>query len=65
MLHKIIIPALLATCLTYGSATTQNAYSKITTTELQKKVEHLSQIGKLPFEMGLELIRRWTASSKK
>lgn len=32
----------------------------ISTAELQKEVERLSQEGKLPFEMGLELFKRWS-----
>jgi hypothetical protein len=32
----------------------------ISTPKLQKEVEKLSIEGKLPFEMGLELMKRWT-----
>ena len=35
-------------------------YSNISTAELEKKVELLSQAGQLPFEMGLELMKRWS-----
>lgn len=35
----------------------------IGTPELQKEVEKLSKEGKLPFEMGLELIKRWSAKA--
>jgi len=35
----------------------------INTPELQKEVERLSNEGKLPFEMGLELIKRWSAKA--
>jgi hypothetical protein len=32
------------------------------TPELQKEVERLSIDGKLPFEMGLEIMKRWSDS---
>ena len=35
-------------------------YSNISTAELEKKVELLSQAGQVPFEMGLELMKRWS-----
>ncbi|CAA6822274.1 MAG: Unknown protein [uncultured Sulfurovum sp.] len=38
---------------------------KMSTAELQEEVEKLSQIGKLPFEMGIELIKRWQEEDKK
>jgi hypothetical protein len=34
----------------------------MSTPQLQKEVERLSIEGKLPFEMGLELIKRWSDS---
>ncbi|CAA6806271.1 MAG: Unknown protein [uncultured Sulfurovum sp.] len=41
-------------------ATSSNVeYKTIPTAELEKKVEELSIKGELPFEMGLELIKRW------
>jgi hypothetical protein len=39
-------------------------YTNMTTTELQKAVERLSAEDKLPFEMGLELIKRWTTEER-
>lgn len=64
--------ALLATAVTFASDTTTAAtmetevQTKICLTEdcmstpkLQEEVERLSVEGKLPFEMGLELMKRW------
>ncbi|PHS35312.1 MAG: hypothetical protein COB07_13280 [Sulfurovum sp.] len=34
-------------------------YQDISTAELQKEVERLSQNGDLPFPMGMELMKRW------
>ncbi len=34
----------------------------MSTTQLQKEVERLSIEGKLPYDMGLELIKRWSDS---
>jgi len=33
---------------------------RMSTIELQNEVEKRTNAGKVPFEMGLELIRRWT-----
>jgi hypothetical protein len=64
--------ALLTTVVTFASETTHEnlktaADTKIclteacmSTTKLQEEVEKLSIEGKLPFEMGLELIKRWS-----
>ncbi|RLA69372.1 MAG: hypothetical protein DRG09_05935 [Epsilonproteobacteria bacterium] len=41
----------------------ENTYQNMSITELQKKVENLSQNGNLPFDMGLELLKRWTQKS--
>jgi hypothetical protein len=38
-------------------------YSTMTTAQLQKEVELRSLSGELSFNMGLELIKRWTKSS--
>ena len=38
----------------------QNTYNDMNITQLQEEVENLSQNGNLPFDMGLELIERWT-----
>ena len=40
-------------------------FTEMSTTELQVKVERLSIEDKLPFEMGLELMKRWTESKKE
>ncbi len=38
----------------------EKSYQDMSLTELQKKVETLSQNGDLPFNMGMELVGRWT-----
>lgn len=40
------------------------SYAHMSTAELQEAVEKLSSENKLPFGMGLELIKRWTGKSK-
>lgn len=65
--------ALLTTTITYATTAIDSnnieikANEKICLTEtcmstpkLQEEVEKLSVEGKLPFEMGLELMKRWT-----
>ncbi len=42
------------------SMTQAQGYQKISTSELEKEVEKRSIEGTLPFEMGLELIKRWS-----
>jgi len=71
-LKKFICLALLTTVVTFASDTTYEnmktaVHTKIclteacmSTTKLQEEVERLSIEGKLPFEMGLELIKRWS-----
>jgi len=56
----------LALGLVYASASidTQKeegtiAYKNMSTSQLQIEVEKLSNEGNLPFEMGLELMKRW------
>ena len=39
------------------------SYTHLSTAQLQKKVEELANKDKLPFEMGLELIKRWQSKS--
>ena len=41
-----------------NTITTQ--YKHMSTTELEKEVERLTISGDVPFEMGLELMKRWT-----
>lgn len=59
ILKQVIVISLISFSCTSASSI-DNAYSKMSTTELQKKVELLSKSGELPFLMGLELINRWT-----
>lgn len=44
--------------------TASTSYAHMTTAELQEAVEKLSEENRLPFEMGLELIKRWTDKSR-
>ena len=37
-----------------------NSYIYMTTSQLEKEVEQYSRTGNLPFDMGIELIKRWT-----
>lgn len=65
--------ALIATSTTYATTTINIEKTKtfeticysnacMSTPKLQEEVERLSIEGKLPFEMGLELMKRWTDS---
>jgi len=36
------------------------SYHTMSTTELEKEVERLTVNGNVPFEMGVELMKRWT-----
>lgn len=68
----LIGSALLTTTITYAGQTatietktdvkTKICYSEdcMSTQTLQEHVEKLSLEGKLPFEMGLELMKRWS-----
>ena len=42
----------------FTSKTTE--YKHMSTTELEKEVERLTLSGNVPFEMGVELMKRWT-----
>ena len=42
----------------FASIATQ--YKSMSTSELEKEVERLTINGNVPFEMGLELMKRWT-----
>jgi len=60
---KIIIGSFFATGLVFASGmfTPQiKPYHMMSTQELQGKVEELSLKGTLPFEMGIELMHRWS-----
>ena len=54
---KTIILFLLLMSMTHAQG-----YQSISTNELEKEVEKRSIEGTLPFEMGLELIKRWSQS---
>ena len=68
---KMITIPLIATTMTYASNVNAFTpcgldedlnYHSMTTKEIQVEVEKHSNIGDLPFELGLELIKRWTNS---
>jgi hypothetical protein len=74
-IKNIIGFTLLSTSMTFAISTTDMnkmetktyetlCYTSdcIATPELQKEVERLSIEGRLPFEMGLELMKRWSDS---
>lgn len=44
--------------IVFTSLTT--GYKHMSTTELEKEVERLTLNGNVPFEMGVELLKRWT-----
>ena len=75
LIKNIIGFTLLSTSMTFAISTTDmnkmetKTYETLCytsdcmgTPELQKEVEKLSIEGRLPFEMGLELIKRWSDS---
>ena len=72
-LKKVAILSLISATMIYAftehnfgleenkSQTTINhTYQYMTTAQLEKKVEEQSVKGDLPFDMGLELIKRWS-----
>jgi hypothetical protein len=72
-IKNIIGLTLISTSMTFATSTTKIdkmetktletlCYTSdcMSTPQLQKEVERLSIEGKLPFEMGLELIKRWS-----
>jgi len=59
ILTRVMVLTSMTFTMTFASMNIQNSYSSMNTIELQKQVEKLSKQGKLPFEMGLELIKRW------
>lgn len=66
LLIKIITLLTLTFGLVYASnmmkpnkKITEISYANMTTMELQAEVEKRSTEGTLPFEMGMELIKRW------
>ena len=61
-MKKTIALIMLVSTVTYSHVSTQEPtkhYTQMSTHELQVTVEKLSQTGELPFEMGLELMKRW------
>ncbi|CAA6810089.1 MAG: Unknown protein [uncultured Sulfurovum sp.] len=71
-ISKILIALLIATLSTaYANNHSNQAiskakhYTQMSTVELQIEVERLSNKGILPFEMGLELLKRWAESKKE
>lgn len=51
---------ILGTCLLFMGLLEAKCYQQISTIALQKEVEKRSIAGTLPYEMGLELIKRWS-----
>lgn len=47
----------------FEQALVEKSYQDMSLTQLQEKVETLSQNGDLPFDMGMELMGRWTQKS--
>ena len=67
ILKRIVTLSLITGSIMYATDIVQfeqipvkNPCQEMSLTELQEKVEILSQNGELPFEMGLELMERWT-----
>lgn len=61
LLSLITISIIYATSLLHPTHTfVKNTYQHMSITELQEEVEKLTQKGDLPFDMGLELMKRWT-----
>jgi len=73
ILGKIIVLSLITVTMTYGSntenlnslknkdyTTLESSYQNMSTSQLQKEVEKRSINGDLCFNMGMELIKRWT-----
>ncbi len=69
-ISKLLIALLVVTVGTVYASNQLNVndtknYKQMTTAELQIQVEKLSNQGNLPFEMGLELMNRWTETKKE
>jgi len=73
ILGKIIVLSLITVTMTYGSntenlnslknkdyTTLESSYQNMSTAQLQEEVEIRSINGDLSFDMGMELIKRWT-----
>ncbi len=70
ILKRIVTLSLITGSIMYATGLVQfeqtlveKSYKDMSLIELQEKVETLSQHGDLPFEMGCELIERWTQKS--
>lgn len=68
---KIVTLSLIAMSIVYASRliemknrVNQPPYSEMETSLLQEEIERRSQNGNLPFEMGLELIKRWSGNKE-
>jgi len=64
ILKQLLAVSFLTVSITNACIHTKNEnrtkpYVIMTTPELQAEVEKLSQKGELPFEMGIELMKRW------
>lgn len=69
ILKKVVLLSLITMSIVYASKLVELNnrgpaihYHEMDTQELQVKVEELSQNSELPFEMGLELIKRWSTA---
>jgi hypothetical protein len=75
ILGKIIILSLITVTMTYGSnkdnlnnlndksyTTLEKSYQSMSTAQLQEEVEKRSISGDLSFNLGMELMNRWTKS---
>lgn len=70
ILKRIVTLSLITGTIMYATGLIQfeqtlieKSYQDMSLPQLQEKVETLSQDGNLPFDMGLELIERWTEES--
>lgn len=66
ILTKIVTLSLITASVLYARSLVQPnqiSYQGMSIIELQEEVEVLSQEGDLPFDMGLELMKRWTTKS--
>ena len=70
LFKNIALLSVLTFGIVYASNTSKEEnkqinYKNMSTNELQIHVEKLSNEGNLPFEMGVELMNRWTESTKE
>ena len=59
IIKQTIALSILSVTLIFASINNDTNYRMLSTVELEKGVEDLSINGALPFEMGLELVKRW------